>query len=81
MSTLYVPAAALEAYKAAAQWKDFGTILPIEGNEDIIDGVDSPEALQDKGTNTPYYTLDGKPTANPTRKGIYIKDGRKVMLR
>ena len=30
-ATLYVPASALEAYKAADQWKDFGTILPIEG--------------------------------------------------
>ena len=29
-ATLYVPASALEKYKAADQWKDFGTILPIE---------------------------------------------------
>ena len=40
-ATLYVPASALEAYKAADKWKDFGTILPIEGNEDIINGMDS----------------------------------------
>ncbi|MCH5168666.1 MAG: hypothetical protein J1F27_03415, partial [Prevotellaceae bacterium] len=60
---------------------DIRTILPIEGNEDIIDGIDSPAVPLYKGTNTPYYTLDGKPAANPTRKGIYVKDGRKVMLR
>ena len=29
-ATLYVPAEALNDYKAAEQWKDFGTILPIE---------------------------------------------------
>ena len=29
-ATLYVPASALEAYKAAELWKDFGKILPIE---------------------------------------------------
>ena len=29
-ATLYVPASALNAYKNADQWKDFGTILPIE---------------------------------------------------
>ena len=29
-NTLYVPAESLEDYKAAEQWKDFGTILPIE---------------------------------------------------
>ena len=80
-ATLYVPVSALEKYKAASTWKSFGTILPIEGNEDIINGIDSPAALQPKEANAPYYTLDGKPTANPTRKGIYIKDGKKVMLR
>ena len=36
-TTLYVPAESLDDYKAADQWKDFGTILPIEGEseEDI----------------------------------------------
>ena len=29
---------------------------------------------------TPYYDLQGRPVANPTR-GIYIKDGRKVILK
>ena len=31
-------------------------------------------------TPTPYYDLRGRPVANPTR-GIYIKDGRKVILK
>ena len=30
-------------------------------------------------TPTPYYDLMGRPVANPTR-GIYIKDGRKVVI-
>jgi hypothetical protein len=29
---------------------------------------------------SPYYDLMGRPVANPTR-GIYIKDGRKVILK
>ena len=29
-ATLYVPAESIEKYKSADQWKDFGTILPIE---------------------------------------------------
>ena len=29
--------------------------------------------------NTPYYDLQGRPVANPTR-GIYIRNGRKVVL-
>lgn len=32
-ATLYVPESALEAYKAAEQWKDFGRILPIGTSE------------------------------------------------
>jgi len=28
--TLYVPAASLDAYRAAEGWKEFGAILPIE---------------------------------------------------
>ena len=33
--TLYVPASAVETYKAAAQWKEFPPVLPIPGTEDI----------------------------------------------
>lgn len=39
-ATLYVPADALENYKAAYQWKEFGTILPI--NEASTDLSNSP---------------------------------------
>lgn len=87
-ATLYVPASVLEDYKAASQWKNFGTILPIEGNEDVIDGIDSPVARPDDGnyngntfdSSASYYTLDGKPAGTPTRKGIYVKNGKKIMV-
>ena len=32
-----------------------------------------------KGKDTPYYDLQGRPVANPTR-GIYIKDGKKIAV-
>ena len=32
-ATLYVPASSIELYKSADQWKNFGTILPIEEEE------------------------------------------------
>ena len=76
-ATFYVPASAIEAYKEATQWKNF-TILSIK---DYEDGIESPEAMQDKAGNAPYYTLDGKPAARPTRKGIYVKDGKKVIVK
>ena len=40
-ATLYVPAQSLDDYKAAEQWKDFGTILPIEESEEEIELQDT----------------------------------------
>ena len=74
-ATLYVPASALEAYKAADQWKEFGTILPIED----ANGISSTTAEQE--TDATYYTLDGVSVKNPTKKGIYIKNGKKILFR
>ena len=74
-ATLYVPASALADYKAADQWKDFGTILPLE---DIPAGISNIKADE---TNAPYYTLDGKRVDNPTQKGIYIRNGKKILIK
>jgi len=41
--TLYVPAESVEIYKTADQWKDFGTILPIESVEPELELA--PESL------------------------------------
>ena len=40
-ATLYVPAQSLDDYKIADQWKDFGTILPIEESEEEIELQDT----------------------------------------
>lgn len=45
--TLYVPAQSLAAYQTADVWKEFGTILPIEGTETPIETVE--------GNYTIYY--------------------------
>ena len=37
------------------------------------------DIYMDFNSVTPYYDLMGRPVANPTR-GIYIKDGRKVVI-
>ena len=43
-ATLYVPAESVEQYKTAEQWKEFGTILPIEQTPNAIDNVLHPTA-------------------------------------
>lgn len=40
----------------------------------------SIEDIESLPNDTPYYDLQGRPVANPTR-GIYIKDGRKVAIK
>ncbi len=45
--TLYVPAQSIEAYQAADVWKEFGTILPIEGTDEPVETVE--------GNYTIYY--------------------------
>ena len=74
-ATLYVPASALRRYKVTNQWKDFGTILSLE---DIPAGISNIKADE---TNAPYYTLDGKRVDNPTQKGIYIRNGKKILIK
>lgn len=78
-ATLYVPASALAAYKTADPWKDFGTILPLD---DYETGIDTPASSLEGGTGAaPYYTLDGRRVASPVRGGVYVRCGRKVIVR
>ena len=45
-----------------------------------VDGVEaSISSIPTDAITTPYYDLMGREVANPTR-GIYIKDGRKVVI-
>ena len=74
-ATLYVPASALEDYKAADQWKEFGTILPMDGEATKIEST-----AAEQEADATYYTLDGVSVKNPTKKGIYIKNGKKVLF-
>ena len=62
--TLYVPAESIEAYKTAEVWKDFGTILPIEGTVDenilsIAEAVQIGMALDSMATSAETYTIEG----------------------
>lgn len=63
-STLYVPEASIEAYKAASPWKDFDNILAIETSAiaDVKTGDAGVSAI---------YTLDGKHATDGSR-GILI---------
>lgn len=69
---LYVPTGSLEAYQNALIWKDFQHIIGMD-----YTGISNVSAS--KKTNI-TYTLDGRRVENPT-KGIYIMNGKKVVIK
>ena len=74
-ATLYVPKAAVEAYKADAEWGRFEKILAIEDNADIIkklEGVDDISADAAKVVATEYYDLSGRRLEAPAERGFTI---------
>lgn len=83
-ATLYVPASAVNAYKAANYWKDFGTILSIEGG-------DTPTPTPDpQPVDSDIYTISGNKiyctaeyvTPSPgglSGKGVQADDFRVVL--
>lgn len=69
-ATLHVPAGSIEAYRTTAPWSEFGTIVPITAT-----GIANVENA--KGVS--IYDLQGRKVANP-RRGIYIKNGKEVLI-
>jgi len=71
--TLYVPEGCAAAYKSAVGWREFKNI--VEGttgiNDRVADNADSTHC---------YYDLQGRLIANPT-KGLYIQNGKKVVIK
>lgn len=76
-ATLYVPTGTKAAYQVANGWKKFTNIVEMEftGIDEVVDEV--------KGENSKVkdvYDLSGRKVTNPT-KGIYIVNGKKVLLK
>ena len=77
-ATLYVPIGTLEKYKSTDGWKNFKNIVEIE--IDGIEGVYSDENNRETKTDNRWYSVDGvKLNGEPTKKGVYIVNGRKVV--
>lgn len=67
---LHVPQGSVSAYQAAPQWKEFFFIEA---------GI--KEVKDDSRQSGCYYTLDGRQIeGKPTKKGLYITGGNKVMV-
>lgn len=76
-ATLYVPKGTKEKYEATAAWNQFKNIVEME--DDVTTSVD---AITNHGENivTERYALSGQRVATP-QKGLYIVNGRKVVMK
>lgn len=69
---VYVPSKSYDIYKTTDVWKDFKLRRIVDdGIEDITTGKQSSNAFND---------LQGRKVKRPT-KGLYIKDGKKVLIK
>jgi len=75
-STLHVPANAIEAYKATWPWSDFKEIVAINGNDP--DGIFK---VKQDNCESSYYDLYGRRIHQPQQKGLYIRNGKKIVVK
>ena len=79
--TIHVYASALARYQASS-WAEYGTLVG-DLDDDFVDGIeeihDSQLIIHDEGS---WYSLDGsKFLGKPTKAGIYIVNGKKVVIK
>lgn len=72
-ATLHVPAGCKEAYSSSDYWA-FTTIV-----EDAVSSINELNIDAVNSTKTGIYNLRGMKVEAPTSKGIYIKNGKKVV--
>ena len=85
-STLYVPQESVNQYKSAPTWSDFGKILPIDKNySDIQTPITAINPIKvKKSFDGAVYNLQGRKVGNTFEglpKGVYIKDGKKQVVK
>ena len=75
-ATLHVPAASIDSYKATTPWSSFGKIVALTDEETGIDVL-----KQENGTRkSEIYDLSGR-RVQKAQRGIFIQNGKKVMVR
>ncbi len=77
--TLYVPAGAKATYEITKGWNRITNIVEIESGDGETNSVEDVKSENGRVKGV-YYDLGGRVVENPT-SGIYIIDGKKVMIR
>ena len=77
-ATLHVPEGTKALYAAAEGWSRFGTIVE-DGGKLAIRDISIPDS---QFSTDGWFTLDGRRLdGQPTRKGLYIHQGKKIVVK
>ena len=81
-ATLHVPAGAIGNYRVKKPWSDFGNIVALTEEEEAA-GVEEIEGEDANSNNATVYNLQGMKmeNSNDLPKGIYIKNGKKFVVK
>ena len=74
-SVLTVPSGAKQEYEDRSQWNEFQTI--VETSTTAVDGIMAGTALR----SSSLFDLQGRRVSGRPQRGVYIRDGRKAMVR
>ena len=72
---LYVPIGSEAAYQSADGWKDFSNIIGVDT------GIENLEVPTGNSNSQIIYDLSGRRVEDYTKNGIYIVNGRKIIIK
>ena len=79
--TLHVPAGSIEDYRNDQYWSVFGSIVALTEEDPKPTGIDNVRSKQ-SDVRGGYFDLNGRRLADePTQKGVYIHNGKKVIVK
>ncbi len=73
-ATIFVPSGCGDRYRAAEGWKDFPNIIEMEGT-----GIENVSIKSVSEEN--FYDLQGRRLRSAPQRGVYIRNGKKVVVR
>jgi len=77
---LHVPSESINAYKTSNYWVDFGSIVVLTDSDPKTTGIHKVHASVGKIDG--YFDLNGRRiNGEPTLKGVYIHNGKKLVIK